>query len=249
MASMMSTKPSQVHQGVVVDVDAEQVADQVLHGIGPRVGLAEQVGPAEPPAVQLVGDHAEAVAAVPRRPAAGCPGGTGNSMRLRGMPNRAVHPVAGSMETTIMVSVRMPRRPTPESPPSSRMFSRPSSGKAVGQGGGRGGGEGGSSSPSRPAARDRRRGRGGHIFQGDLAGVLIEVVGQEVVGQQDALADVEMGIAGGQQQDDQPADGRQPGRRAAPHRFGRRGRRRPRRRRGSRAGRRRRRRGGPAGSG
>ena len=64
-------------------------------------------------------------------PWAGCPGGMGSSMRLRGMPNMAVHPVAGSMETTIMVSVRMPRRPTPESPPSSRMFSRPSSGKAA----------------------------------------------------------------------------------------------------------------------
>ena len=118
-----------------------------------------------------------------------------------------------------MVSVRMPRRPTPESPPSSRMLSRPSSGNAVDRvvvvvGGGW------SSSRSRPAARIGRRGRRGHVFQGDLAGVLIEVVGQEVAGQQDALADVEVGIAGGQQQEDQPADGRQPGRRAAPHRFG-----------------------------
>src|SRR4030043_182603 len=62
-------------------------------------------------------------------PCAGWPGGMGSWMRLRGMPNMAVHPVAGAMETTIIVSVRMPRRPTPESAPSNRMFTRPSSGK------------------------------------------------------------------------------------------------------------------------
>ena len=64
----------EVHQGEVVDVDAQQVAEQLLGGGGPGILLPEQVGPAEAPGVDLVGDGAEAIAAgegslsrVPRR--------------------------------------------------------------------------------------------------------------------------------------------------------------------------------------
>src|SRR3972149_10818283 len=53
-------------------------------------------------------------------------------MRLRGMLTMAVHPVAGSTDTTIIVSGRTPVRPVPASLPSRRMFTRPPSAKGSG---------------------------------------------------------------------------------------------------------------------
>ena len=51
-------------------------------------------------------------------------GGTGNFCRLRGRLNSTVLPVWVSMLATVMLSVRMPVRSLPPSPPSSRTLSR-----------------------------------------------------------------------------------------------------------------------------
>ena len=62
------------------------------------------------------------------------PAGRAAWVQLRGTENMAVLPVAGSMLTVIIVSVRIPVRPSPKSPPSKRMFRRssPSQGATVG---------------------------------------------------------------------------------------------------------------------
>ena len=57
-----------------------------------------------------------------KRPAIGVPGGKRSRVRLRGIDSSAVRPLASWMLTRIIVSVRIPHRPGPASPPSSRML-------------------------------------------------------------------------------------------------------------------------------
>ena len=52
------------------------------------------------------------------------PSGRGDCVQLRGTENIAASPVDGSIDTVIIVSVRMPVRPSPKSPPMSRMLRR-----------------------------------------------------------------------------------------------------------------------------
>src|SRR4030042_1820915 len=60
------------------------------------------------------------------------PSGTGHCTWLRGTENRAGRPVATSTETTIIVSVRMPVRSGPASPPRRAMVIRSAPSKGSG---------------------------------------------------------------------------------------------------------------------
>ena len=131
-ASTRVWKPAQVDQHVVVDLSPNASPTDSFRAsaprlsVGPRMSFGTLAGTLLVHRVQevlgvlavAVGE-AVRVVAVQRRVS-----GNGILAVLRGRLNRVVLPVLVSMLARMIVSVRVPTRPRPASPPSSRMFSR-----------------------------------------------------------------------------------------------------------------------------
>ena len=112
----------EVDQRVVVDADAEQVGDDLLERGRARIAAApERLGVAQRERVQRVQQVVVRVAEARRR----LPAATARPRGCAGSRTATAFFVFTLTDSTIIVSVRMPARPGPRSPPSRSTVRRP----------------------------------------------------------------------------------------------------------------------------